>query len=153
VTVGTTPVYRLYAYWGVVSTLTRLRMHVLLMLTLHASVCMPVTAYILMSTLHVACVSMYTNFVVRRTHRRRRCMRQCVRLHSLLMLTVHKSACKPINAYKLTCLHMQFLLMRTLLASVQAVCKPVSTGDVNVGMCKYVLQMHTSTCSLCHCTL
>jgi hypothetical protein len=74
----------------------------------------------------------------RRTHGRRRFMCQCVRLHSLLTLTVHTSACKPINAYKLTCLLMQFLLTRALLAPVQAVCTPVSTGDVDAGMCMYI---------------
>jgi hypothetical protein len=72
------------------------------------------------------------------THGRRHFMCQCVRLHSLLTLTVHTSACKPIDAYKLTCLLMQFLLMLALLASVQAVCTPVSTGDVNAGMCTYM---------------
>ena len=65
-------------------------------------------------------------------------MHQCVRLHSLPMLTVHMSACKPINVYKLTCLLMQFLLMLALLVYVQAVCTPVSTGDVDAGMCMYM---------------
>jgi hypothetical protein len=64
VTVSTTPVCKLYAYWAVVSTFTRLRMHVLLMSTLHASVCTHVTANILMLTLHVTCDSMYTKFIV-----------------------------------------------------------------------------------------
>jgi hypothetical protein len=72
------------------------------------------------------------------THRRQCFMHQCVRLHSLLMLMVHMSACKSINAYKLTCLLMQFLLMLALLASVQAVCTPVTTGDVDAGMCTYM---------------
>jgi hypothetical protein len=72
------------------------------------------------------------------THGCRCFMRQCVHLHSLLTLTVHTSACKPINAYKLTCLLMQFLLMLALLVSVQAVCTPVSTGDVHAGMCTYM---------------
>jgi hypothetical protein len=72
------------------------------------------------------------------THGRQRFMRQCVHLHCLLTLMVHTSACKPINAYKLTSLLIQFLLMLVLLASVQAVCTPVSTGDVNAGMCTYM---------------
>jgi hypothetical protein len=38
--------------------------YVLLMSTLHVSVCMHVTANILMLVLHVACVSMYTKFIV-----------------------------------------------------------------------------------------
>jgi len=38
--------------------------YVLLMSTLHASVCMHVTANILMLTLHVTCVSMSTKFIV-----------------------------------------------------------------------------------------
>ena len=59
------------------------------------------------------------------THGRQHFMHQCVHLHSLLMLMVHTSACKPINVYKLTCLLMQILLMVALLASVQAVCTPV----------------------------
>jgi hypothetical protein len=64
VTVSTTSVCKLYANWAVVSTFTCLHMHFLLMSTLHASVCMHVTANILMLTLHVACVSMYTKFIV-----------------------------------------------------------------------------------------
>jgi hypothetical protein len=72
------------------------------------------------------------------THGCQRFMRQCVHLHSLLTLMVHTSACKPINAYRLTCLLMHFLLMLVLLASVQAVCTPVSTGYVNAGMCMYM---------------
>jgi hypothetical protein len=72
------------------------------------------------------------------THGRQHFMRQCVHLHSLLTLMVHTSACKPINVYKLTCLLMQFLLTLALLASVQAVCTPVSTGDVNAGMCTFM---------------
>jgi hypothetical protein len=38
--------------------------YVLLMSTLHVSVCMHVPANILMLTLHVACVSMYTKFII-----------------------------------------------------------------------------------------
>ena len=72
------------------------------------------------------------------THGCQRFMRQYVHLHSLLTLMVHTSACKPINVYKLTCLLMQFLLMLALLTSVQAVCTPVSTGDVDAGMCTYM---------------
>ena len=72
------------------------------------------------------------------TRRMRQYVHQCVHLHSLLTLMVHTSACKPINVYKLTCLLMQFLLMLALLASVQAVCTPVSTAYVNAGMCTYM---------------
>jgi hypothetical protein len=38
--------------------------YVLLMSTLHVSVCTPVTVNILMLMLHVACVNMYTKFIV-----------------------------------------------------------------------------------------
>jgi hypothetical protein len=72
------------------------------------------------------------------THGRQRFMRQCVHLHCLLMLMVPTSACKPSNTYKLTYLLIQFLLILALLASVQGVCTPVSTGDVNAGMCMYM---------------
>jgi hypothetical protein len=52
------------------------------------------------------------------THGRQCFMHQCVRLYSLLMLMVNTSAYKPINAYKLTCLLMQFLLLLACASSV-----------------------------------
>jgi hypothetical protein len=106
--------------------------YVLLMSTLHVSVCMHVTVNILMLTLHVACVNMYTKFIVHTDVdlHAYACFADvdlaCVSLYNchwyILMSTLHvASAGKPINVYKLTCLLMHFLLMLALLASVQAV--------------------------------
>jgi len=69
------------------------------------------------------------------THGCQRFMCQCVHLHSLLTLMVHTSACKPINAYKLT-----YLLTYSIFtdASVACICASSACTPVEL-LLAYVL--------------